>query len=155
MEVKQDNIEEEEAKSTGNDSSHSSVNQINNSTGEESEEKKGLQNKEPDGEEIPATQANMSTPFDTKLKHVLNNYLSATGADHDIRKAFIHEQIFTFEEFTTGCDVENIKTFQQNDGTSLVQAFSNVKLKMICHVLLYYQILMDDSRENLAANPVI
>ena len=97
----------------------------------------------------------MSTPFDTKLEYVLNNYLSATGADHDIRKAFIHEQIFTFEEFTTSCDVENIKTFQRNDGTSLVQAFSNVKLKMICHVLLYYQILMDDSRENLAANPVI
>ena len=105
-----------------------------NSTGDESAEK----DKESGGEEISATQATMSTPFDTKLKHVLNNYLSATGADHDIRKAFIHEQIFTFEEFTTGCDVENIKTFQQNDGTSLVQAFSNVKLKMIGHVLLYY-----------------
>ena len=86
---------------------------------------------------------------------MLNNYLSATGVDHDIRKAFIHEQIFTFEDFTRGCDVENIKTFQQNDVTSLVQAFSNVKLKMISHVLLYYQFLMNDSQENLAENPVI
>ena len=90
-----------------------------------------------------------------KLKHELNNYLSATGVDHDIRKLIIYEQIFTFEDFTGGCDVENIKTFQWNDGTSLVQAFSNVKLKMIGHVLLYYQFLMDESRENLAGNPVI
>ena len=95
-------------------------------------------NKESGGEEIPANQATMSTPFDTKLEHVLNNYLSATGADHDIRKAFIHEQILTFEDFTGGCTVENIKTFQQNDGTSLVQAFSNVKLTMIGNVLNYY-----------------
>ena len=98
----------------------------------------------------------MSTPpFDTKLEHVLKNYLSATGVDHDIRQAFIHEQIFTFEDFVGACDVENIKTFQQNDSTSLVQAFSNVKLKLIGNVLLYYQFLIGDSRENLAENPVI
>ena len=70
---------------------------------EESKKDKGLKNEESEGD--PATQANMSTPFDTKLEHVLNNYLSATGADHDIRKAFIHEQILTFEDFTGGCDV--------------------------------------------------
>ena len=104
-ETKQDNIEEEEAKSTGSDSSHSSVNQVGNSTGDKSVEKEGSQNEEPDGEEIPVTQANMSTLFDTKLKHVLNNYLIATGADHDIRKAFIHEHFFTFEDFTRVCDV--------------------------------------------------
>ena len=60
------------------------------------------------------TQANMSTPFDTKLKHVLNNYLSATRADHDIRKAFIHEQILTFEDFTGGCTVENFGVQQSS-----------------------------------------
>ena len=62
----------------------------------------------------------MTTPFDTKLEHVLNNYLSATRADHHIQKAFIHKQILTFEDFTGGCTVENIETFQQVDGTNLV-----------------------------------
>ena len=119
---------------------------------EESKKDEGLQNKEPEGD--PATQANMSTTFDMKLEHVFNNYLSATGADHDIRKAFIHEQISTFEDFTGGCTVENVKTFQRNDGTSLVQAFSNVKLTMIGNVLNYYQFLMNDSQETLAGNPV-
>ena len=57
----------------------------------------------------------MTSPFDTKLEHVLNNYLSATGADHQIRKAFIHEKILTFDQFTIGCTVENIKTFQRDD----------------------------------------
>jgi len=96
----------------------------------------------------------MSSPFDTKLEHVLSNYLSANGVNHDIRKAFIHEQIFTFEEFFCCCDVENIKTFQRDNGTTLVQAFSNSKLKMIGNVLLYCLFLMNDSQEVLAQNPV-
>ena len=110
-----------------------------NSTGDESAKKdEGSQNKESGGKDILTTQAKMSTPFDTKLEHVLNNYLSATRVDHDIRKAFIHAQIFRFEDFTGGCDVENIKTFQRDNNTSLVQAFSNVKLQMIGNVLFYY-----------------
>ena len=96
----------------------------------------------------------MTTPFDTKLKHMLNNHLSATGADHHILKAFMHELILTFEVFTDGCTVENIKTFQRDDGTNLVQAFSNAKLTMIGNVLLYYKFLMDDSQEVLAEDPV-
>ena len=97
----------------------------------------------------------MTTQFDTKLEHMLNNYFSATGADHHIKKEFIKEQIFTFEEFTDGCTVENIKIFQQDDGTNnLVQAFSSVKLTLITNVILYYDFLINDNQEVLAEDPV-
>ena len=86
----------------------------------------------------------MTTLFDTKLEHMLNNYVSATRADHYVRKTFIYGLILAFEDFTGGCTVENIKIFQRNDGTNLVQAFSNVNLTMIGNVLLYYKFLMDD-----------
>ena len=96
----------------------------------------------------------MTTPFDAKLEHLLTNYLSAAGADHHIRKAFIHEQIFTFDDFTDGCTAENIKTFQRDDvNNNLVQAFSNVKLTMITNARLYYKFLMDDGQETLAEDP--
>ena len=35
--------------------------------------------------DLPVTQVKMSTPFDTKLEHLLNNYFSAKGDTHDIR----------------------------------------------------------------------
>ena len=74
----------------------------------------------------------MTTQFDAKLEHVLINYLSAPGADHHIRKVFIHEDILTFEDFIDMCTVENIKTFQRDDGNNnLVQAFSIRKLTLI------------------------
>ena len=99
--------------------------------------------------------ATMNTPFDTKLEHVLINYLRAAGADHHIRKAFIHEDILTFEDFTDICTVENIKTFQRDDGNNnLVQAFSNAKPTLITNACLYYKFLMDDSQEVLAEDPV-
>ena len=86
---------------------------------------------------------------------MLINYLSATGADHHIRKAFIHEQIHTFDEFTIGCNVENIKTFQRDDGNNnIVPAFNSVKLTLITNVILYYEFLQDDNQETLADNPV-
>ena len=82
----------------------------------------------------------MTTQFDPKLEHVLNNYLSATGADHHIRTAFIHEQIFTFYEFTVGCTVETIKTFQRDDGNNnIVPAFNIVKLTLLTNVLRYWK----------------
>ena len=96
----------------------------------------------------------MSSPFDTKLEHVLNNYLSSTGVNHSIRQAFNYEDILTFEVFTACCSLENIKTFQRNDGTNVVQAFSNAKLKQISDVPLYYTFLMNDNQEVLAEDPV-
>ena len=99
--------------------------------------------------------ATMTTQFDAKLEHVLTHYLSATGADHHIRKAFIHEKILTFDKFTDGCTVENIKTFQQDDGNNnLVQAFSSLKLTLVTNVILYDDFLQDDSQEALAEDPV-
>ena len=96
----------------------------------------------------------MTTPFDAGIEHVLTNYLSAAGADHHICKAFIHKDVLTFEDFTTICTVENIKTFQRDDGNNnLVQAFSNGKLTLITSTRNYYKFLMDDGQEVLAEDP--
>ena len=38
---------------------------------------------------LPATQVKMTTPFDSKLGHLLTNYFSATGDQHDTRQMFI------------------------------------------------------------------
>ena len=120
----------------------------------ESKKDKESQHKGSDGEESPATKAKMSTPFDTKLEHLLINYLSATRVNHDIRQAFIYEGILTFENFTDGCDLVNIEKYQQKDGTNVVQAFTSAKLKIISNVLLYYLFLMDNSQEVLTEGPV-
>ena len=107
------------------------------------------------GNSTGSASATMTTQFDAKLKHVLTHYLNTTEADHHIRKACIHKQILTFDEFTDGCTVENIKTFQQDDGNNnLVQAFSSVKLTLITNVILYYDFLMNDNQEISAEDPV-
>ena len=36
------------------------------------------------GSNLPVTQVKMSTAFDTKLEHLLNNYFSAKSDKHDI-----------------------------------------------------------------------
>ena len=97
----------------------------------------------------------MTTQFDAKLEHVLTHFLGATGADHHIQKACINKQILNFEDFTDGCTLENIKTFQQDDGTNnLVQAFSSVKLTLVTNVILYYDFLQHDNQEVLAEDPI-
>ena len=79
-----------------------------------------------------STMTTMTTPFDAGLEHVLINYLGAAGSDHHIRKAFIQEGVLTFEGFIDECTIDNIKTFQRDDGNNnLVQAFSNGKLTLI------------------------
>ena len=99
--------------------------------------------------------ATMTTQFDAKLEHVLTHFLGATGADHHIQKACINKQILNFEDFTDGCTLENIKTFQQDDGTNnLVQAFSSVKLTLVTNVILYYDFLQHDNQEVLAEDPI-
>ena len=143
---KRDQASEEESSndgnSTGDTSNGTSTGNESTSTGNSTGDENAST-----GNSTGSALVTMTTPFDTKFEHVLNNYLSATGADHHIRKAFIHKQIFSFEEFTDGSTVENIKTFQQDDGTNnLVQAFSSVKLTMITNVLLYYDFLIDDSQ---------
>ena len=34
--------------------------------------------------DLPVTQVKMSTPFDTKLKHLLTNYFYAIGEKHEV-----------------------------------------------------------------------
>ena len=140
--------ETKQAKSSNSSSDNSSDGDSTRndaSTGNSSDNSEGNGN-------APAT---MTNQFDAKLEHVLINYLSATGADHHIRKAFIHEQIHTFDEFTIGCNVKNIKTFQRDDGNNnIVPAFNSVKLTLITNVILYYEFLQDDNQETLADNPV-
>ena len=135
--TKQAKLSEEssnDGNSTGDTSNSNSTGDENASTDNSTGDKKTSTGNSTGDKSASVT---MTSLFDTTLKHVLNNYLSATGADHLIRQAFIHEQILTFEDFTGRCTVENIKTFQQDDGTNTVQAFSNVKLTMIGNVLLY------------------
>ena len=133
---------EKQAKSCGESSSDgNSTGDENTSVAKKSIAKKQVSSSEEnapnDGTETNAS-VTMTTPFDAKLAHVLTNYLSAAGADHHIRKAFIHKDILTFEDFTDVCTVENIKTFQRDDGNNiLVQAFSNTKLTLITNVRLY------------------
>ena len=126
---------------------------------EGSKEDKGSKNEESDEEEDPTSQAKMSTPntpFDVKLEHVLVNYFFALGVDHEIRMAFIHEGIMTFDNFVLSCDVDSIKLMERDDGSNnIVQAFSNSKLKLIEKVILYYDYLMNNQQEILARDPVV
>ena len=97
----------------------------------------------------------MSSPFDTKLEHLLNNYLSSTGVNHSVRQAFIYEDILTFEVFTACCSLENIKTFQRDDGNNnIVPAFNIAKLTLITNARLYYTFLINNNQEVLAEDPV-
>ena len=96
----------------------------------------------------------MTTPFDSQLEHLLNTCLSAAGANHHIRKAFSHENIFTFEDFIDICTVDNIKTFQRDDGNNIVPAFNIGNMTLINNARRYYKFLMDDGQELLAEDPV-
>ena len=125
------------------------------SSGESNSDGNSTGNEDTSVTTIAITMTTMTTPFNAQLIHVLINCLSAAGADHQIRKAFIHKDVLTFENFTNICTVENIKTFQQDDGNNnLVQAFSSAKLTMVNNVILYYNFLQDDSQERLAEDPV-
>ena len=64
------------------------------------------------------------------------------------------EDILTFEDFTDSCNLENIKLFKRKDGTNVVQAFTQAKLKQISDVLLYYKFLMNDKQQVLGEDPV-
>ena len=47
--------------------------------------------------DLPVTQVKMSTPFDTKLKHLLNNYFYAKNDKHDIWQALVENDILTYD----------------------------------------------------------
>ena len=90
-ETKQDNIEEEKAKSTGSDSRHSSLNQVGNSTGDESKKSSNGGNSTGDERALlvvhPAV--TMTSAFDPKFEHLMTYYFIAIGDQYDIRQEFI------------------------------------------------------------------
>ena len=69
--------------------------------------------------------------------------------------AFTHEGILTFDTFVMTCDVDLIKLMERDDGSgTIVQAFSNAKLKLVGNVILYYDYLMNHQQQTLARDPV-
>ena len=79
----------------------------------------------------------MSTPFGTKLKHLLTNYFSAKGDRHDIRQAFVENDILSFDLLMDSCTLETLKKMKQKKSNSSVDAFTDVKLKLVNNALLY------------------
>ena len=79
----------------------------------------------------------MSTPFDTKLKHMLTNYFSVKGDKHDIWQAFIESDIPTFDLLMDSCTHEILKKMKRKKSNSSVALFTDGKLKLVNDVLLY------------------
>ena len=98
----------------------------------------------------------MSTPFDAKLEHLLVNYFFAIGVDHEIRKAFIKNDILTFNVFVSSCNFGILKSIQGTKaGTgSTIDAFKQARLKLVNDALLYCNFWFTDQEYFFANDPV-
>ena len=103
--------------------------------------------------DLPVTQVKMSTPFDTKFEHLLTNYFYAIGEKHEVWQAFIENNIITFDLLISSCTLEILKKMRRKRGNSLIDAFTEAKLKLVNDVLLYYIFLYKDNGENLVETP--
>ena len=54
----------------------------------------------------------MSTPFDTKLEHLLNTYLYAKSDKHEIWQMFVENDILTYDEFVDSQNLESLKKIE-------------------------------------------
>ena len=101
---------------------------------------------------LPVTQVKMSTHFDTKLEHLLTNYFSSKskGDKHDIRQAFIKNDILTYDLLIDGWTLTIMMKMKQRKGNPRVDAFTDEKLKLVNNILLYYNFLCQDDEEALA-----
>ena len=97
--------------------------------------------------DLPVTQVKMSTTFDLKLKHLLTNYFSATGNQHDTQQTFIQNDILTFDLLINICTLEILKKMKLKKDNNHVDAFTEGKLKLVNDVLLYYNFLYTDVNE--------
>ena len=102
--------------------------------------------------DLPRIQVKMA-PFDAKLEHLLTNYSSAIGDQHDIRKTFIQNDILTFDLLINTCTLVILKNMKLQKGNNSVDAFTDEKLKLVNNVLLYYTFLYQDDEDALAEDP--
>ena len=97
-ETKQDNIEEEEEKSTESDSSHSSVIQV-------------------------GTTINLSSMADSRLdkqlNHVLTEYYLAVSVNHEVRQMFKETDLYQFEDFII-CDMQSLTEMRRKKHNTTV-----------------------------------
>ena len=83
----------------------------------------------------------MASVFDPKLEHLLTYYFMAIGDQHDIRQAFIQNQITDFETFTNSCTLQFLRNMQLKKGIDSGDALNVGKLKLVKELLLYYNFL--------------
>ena len=93
---------------------------------------------------LPVTQAKMSTPFDTKLEHLLNTYLYAKNYKYDIWQTFVENDILTYDEFVDSQNLVSLKKMKRKKGNTSVDAFTDGKLILVNNTLLYYNFLRQD-----------
>ena len=96
-----------------------------------------------------------ATNFDVELKHLCTNYFYAAGDQHDIRQAFLHEGILTYESMIDMCDLAFLKLMKRKQGGTIVEAkFTNGKLKLVNDVIKYNSFIYMDNQKDLADHPV-
>ena len=114
-------VEEEEGKSTGSNSSHSSVNQVN-------------------------TTINLSNMVDSRLdkqlNYVLNKCCLAVNINHEIRQMFKENDVYQFEDFITS-DIQSLTDMKRKKHNTTV-SFVHQKLTKIYNTILYYNFLQSD-----------
>ena len=96
----------------------------------------------------------MITPFDTKLEHLLTNYLSTKGDKHDIWQVFIENDILTYDLLINSCTLVIMNKMKQKKGKPHVDAFTDGKLKLVNNIVLYYNFLCQDDEYTLAEDPI-
>ena len=102
--------------STGSDSNCSSVNQVGTTI----------------------NLSNMADPhLDKQLNHVLEKFLLANGANHEIRQMFKECNVYQFEDFI-GCDMQALTEMKRKQHI-LTVGFVHWKRTQIYNVILYYK----------------
>ena len=92
-------------------------------------------------------------PFDVKLEHLMTNYFTAIGDQHDICQTFIQNDILTFDWFINMSTLEILKNMKLKKGNAIVDAFTDGKIKLVNDILLYYTFLYQDDKDALAEDP--
>ena len=95
----------------------------------------------------------MTSAFDPKLEHLMINYFMALGDQHNIRQAFIQNQITDFETFIGSCNMDFLRDMQLTKNNTTGDALNKAKLKLVNDVLLYYEFFYQDKECAKADEP--
>ena len=105
-----------------------------------------------DSTDLPVTEVKMA-PFDVQLEHLLTNYFSATGDQHETRQTFIQNDVLTFDLLIGMCIFQILRNMKLKRGNNCVNAFNEGKLKLVNNVRLYCNFLYQDDDNDLAEDP--